>query len=196
MVGWIPIAALAWVLVAYLWGGILPAEWIVRRITGRIPEAWGDNPGGASTFRLAGWRAASLVILFDLIKGALPVIVADHIGWGTRWLVLSAVAPVAGHNWPAQRAFRPGGMGLAAALGAFLYLGWPGSVPAYVLGLLCVYLGRWAPWMGIVALPLTLTWMWLQGYPAARLWAAVGILVVLFVRQIPWLAQRVSSVAG
>ncbi|GAB4530129.1 MAG: glycerol-3-phosphate 1-O-acyltransferase PlsY [Anaerolineales bacterium] len=182
-----------WILAAYLWGGVLPAEWIVRRMTGRAPEDWGDNPGGAGTFRLAGWRAATLVVAFDLLKGALPVIVAERAGWGLPWVALAAAAPVAGHNWPLQRRFRPGGKGLAAALGAVLYLGWPGSVPAYLLGLLAVWRGRWAPWMGLVALPLTLGWMITQGYGVPRLWACALIGILLVVRQIPWLREKMGK---
>ncbi len=186
----------SWIVLAYVWGGVLPARWVVRRVTGRPPEAWGDNPGGAGTFRLAGWRAAALVVAFDVLKGAVPVMVAGHANWGMPWVALAAAAPVAGHNWPVQRGFRPGGKGLAAALGAVLYLGWPGSVPAYAAGLVAVYLGRWAPWMGLVALPITLGWMISRGYAASRLWACALVGALLLVRQIPWLRGKLRERAG
>lgn len=112
---------LVWIVSAYWLGGVLPAVWVVRRLTGRTPEEWGDNPGGAGTLRLAGWRAAVPVVLFDVSKGLIPILLAAHFGWGDCWLVATAIAPVAGHNWPLQRGLRPGGKGLATAMGAGLY---------------------------------------------------------------------------
>lgn len=180
---------LVWIVSAYWLGGVLPAVWVVRRLTGRTPEEWGDNPGGAGTLRLAGWRAAVPVVLFDVSKGLIPILLAAHFGWGDCWLVATAIAPVAGHNWPLQRGLRPGGKGLATAMGAGLYLGWPGSPPIYVLGLLTAWKGGWAPWAGIASFPLLLLWMSLSGHPAWRLWAIWGIVLLLLLRQWDWIRK-------
>ncbi|HEY8489249.1 MAG TPA: glycerol-3-phosphate acyltransferase, partial [Thermaerobacter sp.] len=130
--GWI------WVIpvLAYLLGGVLPAEYLVRWRRGASPRELGDEPGTAGTWRQAGPAAGLIVFAFDFAKGLLPVALMDRLGVGGWWLVAAAVAPVAGHNWPAQRRFRPGGRGLASAIGATVYLAPAALIPALLAGCL------------------------------------------------------------
>jgi glycerol-3-phosphate acyltransferase PlsY len=178
--------ALLIVASGYLLGSILPAELIVRHKTGRSMHELDDNPGGAGTYRKAGLAAAAFVSVFDIAKGIVPVALADALGFKGWWLAAAASAPVVGHNWPVLLRFR-GGKGLAAAIGAIGWLGWPYILPAYLLGGLAVLWRRWAPMMGLVAIPLSLLLMGWAGLPGERLLAVLMIVVVLVIREIPWL---------
>ena len=178
------------VLGGYLLGSVLPAEWFVRRKTGRSAHELAENPGGAGTYRLAGFWAAAFVSLFDIAKGLAPVALADSMGLEGAWLVAAACAPVAGHNWPIYRGFRPGGKGMAAALGASVLLGWPSILPGLGIGAVLVLWRRWAPWIGVAGLPLGLLGMGLAGMPAARLWGVVGLILLMLLRLAPWLNEQ------
>lgn len=180
-----------WIVVigGYLLGSLLPAEWAVRHITGRTPHELGDNPGGAGTWRLVGPRWAVPVILFDILKGMLPVAAADRLGLSGEWLALAAVAPVAGHNWPFYKRFK-GGRGLGAATGALFWLALPQMLPGYLLGAVVAWRQRWVPWIGVVAFPAGLALMAHAAVPADRARAAAAVMLTVALRQLPWLVSR------
>lgn len=182
---------MGWLVIAggYLLGCLLPAEWFVRRRTGRTPHELDDNPGSAGAWRLAGPLAGVAVALFDIAKGLAPVAVAESIGLRDRWLAAAAVAPVAGHNWPFYKGFR-GGRGLGPATGALFWLAWRQMLPAYLLGALAAWKRRWAPMVGVVAFPVALTLMVLGQVPAERLRAAVLVMLTVAVRQVPWVLSQ------
>jgi glycerol-3-phosphate acyltransferase PlsY len=101
--------------------GTLPTAAIVAGRVGHDPTTEGSgNPGATNVYRTAGRRAGALVLLGDLLKGAL----AAGAGWlvGDHLLGLAcAAAAVAGHVLPATRGFR-GGKGVATSAGATLVL--------------------------------------------------------------------------
>jgi glycerol-3-phosphate acyltransferase PlsY len=82
----------------YLWGSLLPAEWVARRKLGRTLQDVGENPGASATWRLLGARAGLFVLTFDLLKGAGPYLLAVAMRLQGLWLVLPSLAPVIGHN--------------------------------------------------------------------------------------------------
>jgi glycerol-3-phosphate acyltransferase PlsY len=179
----------------YLLGSVLPAVWIVRLKTGHTPYDVDENPGGAGTYRQAGLWAAACVGLFDVAKGVLPVALAERLGMSGAWLVVAAVSPVVGHNWPLYHRFR-GGRGMAAAIGALSWLALPQIWPALVLGALAFLWFRWVPMVGIVAFPIALVLLWLGKVPLDYFWAALVIMLVVGVRQLPWLIEQLRQPRG
>ncbi len=178
------LASLLLSLLGYLWGSLLPAEWLARRRLGRTPQEIGENPGASATWRLLGARAGLFVVVFDLLKGAGPYLLAQAMRLQDVWLVLPALAPVVGHNWPLGR-LRRGGHGLAAAGGVLFSAGWPvmlysalaGAVPAALW-----FRRRWGVVLAALALPLGLYLMWRTGYPADALAVVIAVMVVLALR--------------
>ena len=177
----------------YLLGSLLPADYFVRRKTGKTPEELNDNPGGMGTVRRAGIGPGVATIIFDIGKGILPVAIAVRLALPEAWVALAAAAPVVGHSWPVWRGFK-GGRGMAAATGASWYLGWPLMPIAYIAAALAGLLTfRWVPAVGLIAYPMGIAWMIADSYPADRIWA-IGLLgVVLLVRELPWLEGRDSQ---
>lgn len=179
------------VVLGYLVGGVLPARYWVRRVTGELPEALGDEPGTAGTWRKAGPIPSILVFIFDFTKGFLPIFLVDRLGGGAYPVLLTAaaVAPVAGHNWPIQHRFR-GGRGMAAAIGVTLYLAPLAFTPALLAGGAVALRRRRTPWVGIVGFPLGLLLMGLQGQPPAAIGAATAAIVTVGVRYYQWTREK------
>lgn len=67
--------------------------------------------------------AAVAVLIFDVLKGMLPVWGAYELGVSPFWLGLIAIAACLGHIWPVFFGFK-GGKGVATAFGAIAPIGW------------------------------------------------------------------------
>jgi glycerol-3-phosphate acyltransferase PlsY len=107
---------------SYLIGSISSAILVTRIWTGKdIRNLGNGNAGAANVGRSVGILPASLVVIFDFSKGALPVLAGGSMGLSEGCALAGAVAAVLGHSYPIYFHFR-GGKGLAAALGALLAL--------------------------------------------------------------------------
>ena len=110
------------VLLAYLCGSISSAI-LVCRLAG-LPDprdSGSGNPGATNVLRIGGKGAAVAVLIFDVLKGMLPVWGAWALGLTPFWLGLVAIAACVGHIWPVFFHFR-GGKGVATAAGVLLAL--------------------------------------------------------------------------
>lgn len=109
---------------AYLIGSLSFAV-IVSRVMGlNDPRTYGSgNPGATNVLRSGNRAAALLTLVFDALKGFVPVVLVDQFGArfglheGTTALV--ALAAFLGHLWPAFFRFQ-GGKGVATAAGVLL----------------------------------------------------------------------------
>jgi glycerol-3-phosphate acyltransferase PlsY len=133
----------SWCLAAYLLGAI-PTSWIiVKLVTGQDLRTLGSgNLGATNLYRQLGWRFAVPVGLFDLAKGAIPVLLFGPRAGGGLVPLLLGVTAVFGHVFSVFVRFR-GGKGVATGAGV-------------VLGL--------APWAFLVALVVWAVVVRLSGY--------------------------------
>ena len=112
------------VLLAYLIGSIPVAYIFGRMLKGLdIREHGSGNMGATNAFRVLGRWPGTVVLMLDIIKGIMPVtILANVFGLeDALYLVIIAVASVAGHNWPVFLGFK-GGKGMATSLGVLIGL--------------------------------------------------------------------------
>jgi acyl phosphate:glycerol-3-phosphate acyltransferase len=115
-----------WLLVvaAYLVGAV-PASYLAGRWTQGIDlrEHGSGNLGATNTFRVLGARVAAPVMVFDILKGTLPVVLFPRwdgdAAWA--WALAYGAAAIVGHVFPVYMRFR-GGKGVATATGVFLAL--------------------------------------------------------------------------
>jgi acyl phosphate:glycerol-3-phosphate acyltransferase len=117
------LAMLPWLAGAFLVGSI-PASYLVARWIGGIDlrTVGSGNLGATNLYRAMGWKGALPAGLFDVSKGALPVLVAQQIPSTPEWFPLAmGGASVLGHVFSPFLGFR-GGKGVATAAGAFLAL--------------------------------------------------------------------------
>ncbi|GAB1386400.1 glycerol-3-phosphate 1-O-acyltransferase PlsY [Melaminivora sp.] len=122
---------LAATLAAYLLGSLSFAV-IVSRVMGLSdPRTYGSkNPGATNVLRSGNKMAAVVTLLFDALKGWLPVLLVRWYGapygLGDGTLALVALAAFLGHLWPVFFRFA-GGKGVATAAGVLLGIsGWLG----------------------------------------------------------------------
>lgn len=143
-------------LAAYLLGSLSFAVLLARWSRTVDPRLHGSgNPGATNMLRIAGRRLAALTLAGDLLKGLLPVVVADQLGMPPQqqaWIGLSAVI---GHLYPLYFRFR-GGKGVATSAGMLLGLYWPAALLAIVIWLAVFSLTRISSLAALVATPMAL----------------------------------------
>ena len=120
------------VLAAYLIGSLSFAVIVSRGMGLQDPRHYGSgNPGATNVLRSGNKLAAVLTLLFDALKGYVPVLLAQVYGpaWGLGETTVAFVGLAAflGHLWPVFFGFK-GGKGVATALGVLLALNpWLGA---------------------------------------------------------------------
>jgi len=107
------------VALAYLVGSLLFGVVYSRLLKGKDIRNT-DNPGGSGSVRQFGWGFGLLVGISDALKGVLVAYFVYTLSRDPVVMLLSAMAVVAGHNWPLYFGFRGGG-GLAPAFGVTIY---------------------------------------------------------------------------
>lgn len=111
------------IAIAYLVGAIPTSYWVVRAVKGVDLRTVGSgNLGATNAYRQLGAPLAILIGLFDVAKGAFPVLVlAPWAGLGPVGAVLLGMIAVLGHAFSLFVGFR-GGKGVATGGGVILAL--------------------------------------------------------------------------
>jgi len=116
--------ALGMIIFAYLCGSISSAILVCKLAGLPDPRTHGSgNPGATNVLRLGGKTAAASVLVFDVLKGMVPVWLAYLMHMTPLYLGLTAIAACLGHIYPVFFHFR-GGKGVATAFGAIAPIGW------------------------------------------------------------------------
>ena len=145
-------------LIAYLLGAF-PTGFLLARSKGLNIQQFGSgNIGATNVLRILGIEAALLVVLVDVLKGALPTTVALLFGFesfGASWIGLAAVL---GHNFNPFLKFK-GGKGIATSLGVAFILFPLIALLVTSLGVFTITISRYVSLgslVGIVSFPLFL----------------------------------------
>lgn len=191
------ILSLSLAAAAYLAGGLLPAEWAARRRLGHSLTDIGENPGASAAWRLMGAKVGIAVVGFDLLKGAIPFLLAQYaLRLQGLWLVLPSVAPVIGHNWPFRRAGK-GGHGLGPGGGVLLTAGFPVMVYSALVGAVpaaLVFRKKWGVAIAAVAIPLGIFLMIRRDYAPDVIAVVVCVTAIMGVRL--WMGKRTDASSG
>lgn len=108
---------------AYLIGALNGAILLCKLKSWPDPRRQGSkNPGATNILRLHDAQAASLVLIFDLLKGTIPVYLAYFMGVPPVAIGFIGIAACLGHIFPPYFDFK-GGKGVATGLGTLLPLG-------------------------------------------------------------------------
>ena len=132
-----------WIAASYLLGAV-PTSMLVARARGvDLRQVGSRNLGATNLYRALGWRFAIPVALFDIAKGAVPVLVFGPRAGGGPWIpVLLGLVAVFGHVFSVFVRFA-GGKGVATAAGVVLAV---------------------APWAVLVAVAVWVVTVKLSGY--------------------------------
>lgn len=105
-------------LFAYFIGSISSAILICKILHLQDPRKYGSkNPGATNIFRIAGYRVAFSVALFDFLKGAIPIYIGLYFKIPFIYLHIMVIFVCIGHIYPIFFQFC-GGKGVATAFGA------------------------------------------------------------------------------
>jgi glycerol-3-phosphate acyltransferase PlsY len=172
-------------LAAYLIGSLSFAVIVSRAMGLNDPRSYGSgNPGATNVLRSGNKAAAVLTLLFDALKGAVPVLLARQFGapWGLDGegsVALLGLAAFLGHLWPVFFHFR-GGKGVATAAGVLLAFNpWLG-LATLATWLIVAFFSRYSSLAAIAAAvfaPFYQLLIWERG-PLALAIGAMGMLLI------------------
>jgi acyl phosphate:glycerol-3-phosphate acyltransferase len=118
-------------IIGYLWGSIPAGYWMGKLIRGKDFDirAYGSHKIGATNvLRTLGRVPALIVLVFDLLKGVGPTLIATLVpffygtGWGFGWgPTVAGLAALLGHIYPVFIGFK-GGRGVLTGSGALLVI--------------------------------------------------------------------------
>lgn len=148
---------------AYILGSV-PSGLVLARVFGKtdIRRQGSGNIGATNVARVAGAGLGLATLAADVLKGALPVCLAQRVDPAEAAWVAAALLAFFGHLFPVFTRLRGGGKGVATAVGGFLILA-PGAVAAS----LAVFAAVFAACRRVSAASLAAVLM----LPAAAWWA-------------------------
>ncbi len=171
-----------WVVFSYLLGSI-PFAFIIGKLRGvDLRQVGTRNIGGSNLWHSVGKLEGTIAAILDIGKGAVAVWLSQKLGFSPLIQAASAVAVVAGHDWPIYLGFQ-GGRGMGPALGAMLILVPKAmllSLIFYALGFFTRALGLGVA-VGILALPF---FTWLQNYPTPHIAASALMFAFMVIRRL------------
>ena len=167
-------------VVGYGIGSLNPAS-IIARVRGTDLRAVGSgNPGATNAGRAFGWQVGVLVALLDMLKGFVPVIAFEHLGFHEAALV-AGLAAVLGHvTSPFLRG--RGGKGVATSFGAILAVQpWWALVALVAFGLTVLVTRRIGVASVVAALALVPA-AWVVPTTTAQMMFALAIALLVVLR--------------
>ena len=113
---------LYFLIASYLLGSVSSAIIICRILGLPDPRTEGSkNPGATNVLRIGGKNVAAFVLIFDGLKGAMPVLLAHYFGLSLFELTIILLSAFLGHVFPIYYGFK-GGKGVATYLGGLIGL--------------------------------------------------------------------------
>jgi len=170
-------------LASYLLGAT-PTSYIAGRVGRGIDlRAHGSkNLGATNVYRILGWKYAIPVALFDIAKGAIPVLFFSQWAGAAQhpWLpVVLGGAAVLGHMFSPYVSFK-GGKGVATAAGMFLALAPVAVLLAILVWVLSLWLTGYVSLSSIVAvLTVPVSIYLLQPGSPYTFWASVALVALI-----------------
>lgn len=120
-------STLLFILFAYLLGSIPTAVWLGKSWYAiDVREHGSKNAGATNTFRVLGKKPGIIVLIIDIIKGAIASLLPFYFYTGTtdqvvNLQIITSIVAVVGHVFPCFANFK-GGKGVATSLGVIIGL--------------------------------------------------------------------------
>ncbi|RUA06688.1 MAG: acyl-phosphate glycerol 3-phosphate acyltransferase [Gammaproteobacteria bacterium] len=110
------------ITIGYLIGSISSAILVCKAFGLPDPRTQGsNNPGATNVLRIGGKKAATITLIGDGAKGAIPVLIAQYLGVDLLTITFVALVAFLGHVYPIFFGFK-GGKGVATLLGTLFAL--------------------------------------------------------------------------
>jgi glycerol-3-phosphate acyltransferase PlsY len=136
---------------AYLMGSIPTAYWYAKYFYGiDIRQHGSGNVGATNSLRVLGKKAGIVVLIFDLLKGLLPVLLAHSLGLSEDETFLIGIVCILGHIWSVFAGFK-GGKGIATSLGVILAVSPAGAGISLAVFVVIVYVTKYVSLASMLA---------------------------------------------
>jgi glycerol-3-phosphate acyltransferase PlsY len=159
-----PVLALLSVIIGYLSGsipfGLLLTRWAGL---GDVRKIGSGNIGATNVLRTGSKKIAATTLLFDALKGTVPVLLMRYLDGETAG-ILAAFAAFTGHLFPVWLTFK-GGKGVATYIGVLFGLAWPLGVTFLAIWLALAFLFRISSLSALTAAALSPVTAWVMGRP-------------------------------
>ncbi|MEI9994010.1 MAG: glycerol-3-phosphate 1-O-acyltransferase PlsY [Rhizomicrobium sp.] len=165
--------------IGYLFGSV-PFGLIFAQLLGAgdVRKIGSGSIGATNVLRTGNYAAAALTLLFDALKGAAPVLIAQHY-WGLDAALLAALGAFLGHLFPVWLGFK-GGKGVAVSLGILLAIYWPIALLGFASWGAVLALSRISSLSALVAAVVTPIYMFLfHRLHETVLTVALAVLVIV-----------------
>ena len=171
---------LAWIVVGYLFGSV-PCGLLLTRAAGLgdIRRIGSGNIGATNVLRTGSKALASATLLLDLLKGALPVVIAGQFA-GENAGLWAGLGAVLGHLFPVWLGFK-GGKGVATGYGVLIAAAWPVGIAAGAVWLLAAKLLRISSLAALISFALAPVIAWGLADLAVVI-LALALAVLIFAR--------------
>ena len=164
-------------ILAYLIGSISSAILVCKLLNLSDPRTTGSkNPGATNVLRLSNKFVAAIVLVFDILKGTIPVWGAFLWGVEPVYLGIIALSVCLGHMFPLFFEFK-GGKAVATAFGVLMALGFDMALILIVTWLMVAISSKFSSLAAIVTVSLAPLYTWLLNplyvYPVLMLSALI-----------------------
>jgi len=174
----------------------MPAIWAGSYLAGSIPAGLvfsrllrgvdvrrrgSGNIGSANVFRVAGPGPAAATLAFDLVKGFIPVFIAQQLGLPLWALLLAGVAAVIGHNWSIFLRGR-GGKGIATSFGVLAGIAPVVALIAFGVWVIVILGSRYASLASLMMMASVPILLEVLGYAHPYLYFGAGLVALAVYR--------------
>lgn len=165
---------IVWAVGCYAVGMVSFGDIVARSAGVDIRTRGTKNPGAANIYRELGPKYGGAVFALDVAKGALATAPLLLIDAPPAAIVVAAVAVVLGHVFPILSK-RPGGTGMASAMGTTVGLAPIGLIVGMPVAILMIVLTRNAGYTGAVLFAITAL---IAGIWSDPWWLGASVLIV------------------
>lgn len=181
-------------IIAYLLGSISFSYLLAKKLKGiDIREYGSKNAGATNMLRVLGTGPAALVLILDILKGAVAVLIAIQLTDNSPvWVMLTGLLAIIGHNWPIFLKFK-GGKGIATTIGVVAIIGFIPGLMAGIMALVIIFFFRYVSLGSLVftsALPFMMV---LFDAHLAYIYGAIAITTLSVFRHIPNIERLVRG---
>ncbi len=174
------------IIAAYLLGSLSSAILICKLRGLPDPRTQGSkNPGATNVLRMSNKPTAIAVLLFDVLKGTIPVYGAFFLGLEPWHLGLIAIAACLGHMYPIFFQFK-GGKAVATAFGALAPVSWSFAAVLVITWLVVAKTTKYSSLAAIITVSLAPLYSWLIKPLYTPAVAMLAILILIRHRSNIW----------
>jgi glycerol-3-phosphate acyltransferase PlsY len=175
--------ALLVIVGGYLLGSVSATYLVGRWLGGKDLRQYGSGSlGGSMVYEHVGRWAVVPVVIFDVLKAAVPAWLVLYLGLGYAVAATAGLAAAVGHNWPIYTRFH-GGRGMGTFAGVWLAIFPPGLVWITLLVGVGWRLGDSGPWLlvSLVTMPVLSHFF---GGPQVVTATAAAMLLITFLKRV------------